>query len=255
MQEQTDRSIHQDVIFFIRYQGLKLVLWTSPIVLLISFWQNYLAYIGASSTDAMQQWLSHMLSDSQSWFAPPLVHIQLREILPSLVADLLFTAIAILAIDRCAYPQQKRSIGTLWGWALERGPALFAAQLLVDFIIGIGFLFLILPAVYLSGRLLLVTIEVMLQTPGQPVEAIKASWQHSKGQVASILGGYVVWVLLRYAFLIALLIPLHLMGSLDQPHTWVGWLNGSLRQALGMWLQIPTLIFLYRVRERVLQNG
>ncbi len=255
MSENIVRSIHQDVFFFIRTQGLRLVLWTSPVVLLISFWQNYLAYTGASSTEAMEQWLSHMLSNSQSWLAPPLVHIQLREILPSLVADLLFTAMVILGIDRCARPQPGASLGALWAWALERGPALFVAQLLADLIIGMGLLFFILPAVYLSGRLLLVSLEVMLETPGRPIESIKASWQHSKGQVTSILGGYVVWVLLRYVLLIAVLLALHVFAAVDQPHSLAGWLSGSFRQAMSMWLQIPTWIFLYRVRERALQHG
>ncbi len=240
-------GIHREVWHFLRHQGLYLIGVTSPVVLSISFWQNWLIATGQSH-DLMQQWLLSINADPVHWYKMPLLHIQLREILPAFVADLLFNALAILAIDRCAH-QRDISVRSLWKTAIESGPALFFSQILAQLAIFSGLLLLILPGIYLSGRLLLVSIEVMLDPQHVPLQALQRSWNLTAGRVWSLLGGYALWGILRMLLLGVIGVAFTLSSAISGGDQVTKIVIDIIRQCLGIWLYLPLLVYLYRVRS------
>ena len=88
-----------------------------------------------------------------------------------------------------------RSVGTLIAAAVMLLPFYFLASLLSGIMVGIGFLLLIVPGLYLIGRVALVGPHIAATGERNPVAAITRSFELTKGNGWAVLGLLIlVWI-------------------------------------------------------------
>lgn len=100
------------------------------------------------------------------------------------------TAAVILYLDHALGGQYLAPVAA-WKKALAFVLPLAGLQLLVTLVISVGFVFLIVPGVYLGVRLALSSYYLVLDR--QPIiTAMTSSWRGSKGYGWTLLGGYLL---------------------------------------------------------------
>ena len=88
-----------------------------------------------------------------------------------------------------------RSVGTLIGAALLLLPFYFVASLLTGIMVGFGFVLLIIPGLYLIGRVALVGSHVAAAGERNPIAAITRSFELTRGNGWAVLGMLIlVWI-------------------------------------------------------------
>ena len=84
---------------------------------------------------------------------------------------------------------------------IRRLPALFVAAVLSLLAISVGLLFLVLPGIYLAGKLTLAGPAIVIDGYG-PIEGLRYGWNAATGQLVSVLGllavGFVAFVLVAF---------------------------------------------------------
>ncbi|HEX5420486.1 MAG TPA: hypothetical protein VFY39_10845 [Gammaproteobacteria bacterium] len=104
---------------------------------------------------------------------------------------------AIIACIDAAARGENLAFGPALKLGLRRGAVLFAAVILVSLAIGVGYLLLIVPGVYLTIMLIFTMIAAVAERTG-PVESLKYSWRLVRGHwwrtagvtgVVTIIGG------------------------------------------------------------------
>ncbi|NNM51950.1 MAG: hypothetical protein HKM02_06965 [Pseudomonadales bacterium] len=242
-------SIHQEVWHFFRTQAWKLIGLTLPVVVVISLWLSYLTYAGWDNWTYVQGWLDYIKMHPGDLAHAPAFHVNLAETMPSLIAQLLFDVLAVLGIDRLVRGTEQSTL-KLWQLALERGPRLFVAQLLSGLLVILGLMAFLIPGAYLSGRYLLVSVEAPLSDKS-PLQSMADSWSHTQGRAWVLLGGYMLWSVVRGLGTLAV----SGLGYAMSEHSVGGMLMMTLTHAVNMWLGIPVLIYLYRARLTALSAG
>lgn len=91
-------------------------------------------------------------------------------------------AILLLALDRGG------TVGAIIAAALVLLPFYFLASLGSGLIIVLGFVALVVPGLYLLGRLVLTAPVVVAENQRNPIAAIARSWELSKGNGWAVLG-------------------------------------------------------------------
>ena len=214
-------SVHADVIYFLRTQALRLLVYVMPVVVPVALWEGW------------------ALAHTPAWSST-----QARVLLPSLIGSLLYTGLAVGAIDALGREEKPR-LAVLWATALHRGPYLFAVQVLMGLACFGAALPLIVPGFYVAGRLLLVQVDAPLSQAGVR-EMLRTSWQRSRGHAWELILGYLMWMLLPLVVGVATQSLIQL--SVSTP-TMLTWLLYSLSYALSSALNLPAWIFLYRQRS------
>jgi hypothetical protein len=113
---------------------------------------------------------------------------------PWLLLEGLFTMIGVLAMLRLVFAR-----GTTVGDALVQGlmltPFYFLASIICGLMIGLGFILLIVPGVYLIGRLIPIPAVLVAENRRNPFDAIRRTFALTKGRG---------WVIVGLVFVVAI---------------------------------------------------
>ncbi|HEV7313280.1 hypothetical protein [Sphingopyxis sp.] len=120
-----------------------------------------------------------------------------RQMIPGQVVIALCTLIGTAGILRLWLSRSGISVGEALTFALMVFPTMLAIQILCGIAIGFGFILLIVPGLYLIGRLSLVAPAVADRGIYNPFEAIRTSWALTQGNG---------WAIFFFLFLVALVI-------------------------------------------------
>ncbi len=213
------RSTNAEVIYFFRTQALRLLYYVLPVLVPAALWDGWLLAQGAMRSS-----------------------MQTRVILPSLIVSLLFTGLAVGAIDALARGQTPQ-LGILWKKALHRGPYLFAVQTLMLLGAFLAALPLILPGLYVAGRLVGAQVDAPLSQAGVG-QMLRASWQRSRGHAWALITGYLSWMI--PAVLVGWATQWLIRHHVPAAQTTLAWMMYSASYMLTLWLNLLPWIFLYR---------
>lgn len=120
-----------------------------------------------------------------------------RQTIPGQIVVALSTMIGTVAILRLWLSRTGVSVGEALTFGLMLFPTMFAAQILSGFAIGFGFVLLIVPGLYLIGRLALVAPAIADRSIYNPFAAIRTSWDLTRDNG---------WAVFFFLFLVALVI-------------------------------------------------
>lgn len=120
-----------------------------------------------------------------------------RQMIPGQVVVALCTIVGTMAILRLWLSRTGISVGEALTFGLMLFPTMLAVQILSGIMIGFGFILLIVPGLYLIGRLALVSAAIADRTIYNPFEAIRASWDLTRNNG---------WAVFFFLFLVALVI-------------------------------------------------
>jgi membrane-anchored glycerophosphoryl diester phosphodiesterase (GDPDase) len=120
-----------------------------------------------------------------------------RQMIPGQVVIALATMIGSVAILRLWLSRTGVSVGEALTFGLMLFPTMLAAQILSGIGIGIGFILLIIPGLYLIGRLALVAPAIADRAIYNPIEAIRTSWDLTRNNG---------WAVFFFLFLVNLVI-------------------------------------------------
>ena len=120
-----------------------------------------------------------------------------RQMIPGQVVIALATMIGSVAILRLWLSRTGVSVGEALTFGLMLFPTMLVAQILSGIGIGIGFILLIIPGLYLIGRLALVAPAIADRAIYNPIEAIRTSWDLTRNNG---------WAVFFFLFLVNLVI-------------------------------------------------
>ena len=113
------------------------------------------------------------------------------------------SAIGVIAIYLLLIETPRLTVAAALRRALVLVPGYFAVSMIVVFAAGFGFLFLIVPGLYLLARLVCAGPVVATESPNAPLTALQRAWTLSRGRAWSILlmlaGVYLVASILSVA--------------------------------------------------------
>jgi len=124
------------------------------------------------------------------------------QMLPYQVVVALFAIVGTLAIQRLWLSRAATSVGEALSFALRLLPTLIVLQILVGLILGLGFLLLIIPGLYLVGRLALISPIIADRGVYNPLDAIAQSWAMTRGNG---------WAIFFFLFLVTVVLVIVLM--------------------------------------------
>ena len=119
------------------------------------------------------------------------------QMMPYQIGVALCAGIGTIAILRLWLSRSGTSVGEALTFALMLLPTMIAVQILSGFMLGIGFLLLIIPGFYLIGRLALVAPSVADRGLYNPIEAIRTSWTLTRNNG---------WAIFFFLFLVTIVI-------------------------------------------------
>ena len=128
------------------------------------------------------------------------------QMLPYQLTVAVFAVVGTVAILRLWLSRTATSVGEALAFAARMIPTLIGLQILTGLIVGIGFVLLIIPGLYLIGRLALVSPLVADRGIGNPVEAIRTSWDMTRDN------GWAIFFFLLLVTIVIVIIMLILMG-------------------------------------------
>ena len=126
-----------------------------------------------------------------------LFQTSMREMLPYQLAVAIVSAVGGIAILRLWLARTGTSVGDALGFAAMLVPTMIVVQILLGLALGIGFLLLIVPGLYLWGRLALVSPAIADSGIRNPIAALQESWQLTRGNG---------WRLFLFLFLVTIVI-------------------------------------------------
>lgn len=135
--------------------------------------------------------LEQMVAAFQTYFSANLIWIVLAG---------LFAAFAAATVLVVLTGQGQPTVGQAMGRALALTPSFYLFSILANIAIGIGFVFLIAPGIYLLGRLALGKVHMAAEGRMNPIWAFGASWHTTKGS------GWRIAFVLVLIFVIGLII-------------------------------------------------
>jgi hypothetical protein len=122
--------------------------------------------------------LTQMLSDMAPWF----------------FLLVILSTIGNLAIYRLVLHQERPTVGQALSMALTLFIPFFVASILSGLAIFFGFLFLIIPGVYLAIKFLLAGPAIAAEDIKNPIAALQRSWALTKGNSLYIFGFYFILI-------------------------------------------------------------
>lgn len=134
-----------------------------------------------------------------------------RTVAPGLLLSSLVSIIGNLAIWRLLLAEGGTSLGGALSLSLTLFVSYIAASIISGFAIGLGFILLIVPGLYLACRLGLIGPAMMAEKIMNPVTAITASWNYTRNNGLIILLFFVILVIVGS---IAIIIAGAIFGAL-----------------------------------------
>lgn len=107
---------------------------------------------------------------------------------PWIALSTLLNLLGVVAIYLLLLPGPRLTVGSAVARAIAILPFYFVLQLVVGLAWAIGFVLLIIPFLYLVGKLVLAAPILIAETPRAPFTAIERSWRLSAGRSWSITG-------------------------------------------------------------------
>lgn len=130
---------------------------------------------------------------------------------PWLVLGSIINAFGAIAIYRLLFAGEHLTVGQAIGGAVPLLPAYFILSVLVSLVLGAGFLALIIPFIYLLGRLTPSAPSLVAGGQHNPIAAIRDSWRLTSGKGWAVAGLIIVVAL---AGVIIAFVATALLGSL-----------------------------------------
>ena len=121
----------------------------------------------------------------------------MRQALPYQLIVAMIAAVGGVGILRLWLARSGTSVSEALGFALKMLPTMIGVQILAGLAMLVGFVLLIIPALYLMGRLALVSAFVADRNIANPVTAISESWSLTKDNG---------WRIFFFLFLVGLVI-------------------------------------------------
>jgi len=162
-----------------------------------------------------------------------------RQFLPYQLAVALFAIVGTLAILRLWLSRNATSVGEALAFAGRMIPTLIGLQILTGLILALGFVLLIIPGLYLIGRLALVSPLVADRGIGNPVEAIRTSWDMTRDNGWAI---FFFLLLVTIAIAIIMLILSGVVSVITGTGPGIGHIvSGFVESALGVVATMVTI--------------
>lgn len=120
-----------------------------------------------------------------------------RQVLPYQLGAALLALIGTIGVLRLWLSRSGTSVGEALTFAATLLPTMIAVQILTGLMIGAGVLLLIVPGLYLVGRLAVVPAVVADRGNYNPIEAIRTSWELTRNNG---------WAIFFFLFLVTLVI-------------------------------------------------
>lgn len=120
-----------------------------------------------------------------------------RQVLPYQLGVALFALIGTIGILRLWLSRSGTSVGEALTFAAMLFPTMVAVQFLTGVMLALGFLLLIVPGLYLVGRLALVSAVVADRGIYNPIEAIRTSWALTRNNG---------WAIFFFLFLVTIVV-------------------------------------------------
>ena len=124
------------------------------------------------------------------------------QILPYQLAVALFALVGTLAILRLWLARSATSVGEALSFSLVHLLTMIALQIVLGIMLGVAFLLLVIPCLYLIGRLALVSPIIADRGTFNPIEAIGESWRMTRGNG---------WAIFFFLFLVTVVLVVVLM--------------------------------------------
>lgn len=132
-----------------------------------------------------------------------------RQMIPGQIVVALTTMIGTVAILRLWLSRSGVSVGEALTFGLMLFPTMLVAQILSVIAIGIGVILLIIPGLYLVGRLALVAPAIADRAIYNPIDAIRTSWELTRNN------GWAVFFFLLLVALVIFIVALIIGGVLS----------------------------------------
>lgn len=149
-----------------------------------------------------------------------------------MLLSMLLNLVGIIAIYLLLLPGPRLTVGSAVVRALAILPFYWVLQLIVGLAWAIGFVLLIVPFLYLIGKLVLAAPILIAETPRSPFQAIERSWRLSTGRSWSITGLVVLVYAAALVFSMAVRIGVGIVVLLTLGREGVGGLLLSILQGL-----------------------
>jgi hypothetical protein len=107
---------------------------------------------------------------------------------PWLLLSSLITMLGVVAIYLVLLATPRLTVGAALTRALPILPFYLVLTIVLNLVIGAGFLLLIIPGLLLLGKLVLASPILVVETPRAPLTAFQRSWDYSKGRMLVISG-------------------------------------------------------------------
>ncbi|MBL0915312.1 MAG: glycerophosphoryl diester phosphodiesterase membrane domain-containing protein, partial [Sphingopyxis sp.] len=139
----------------------------------------------------------------------------LLQALPYQLAVAIFAIVGSLAILRLWLSRSATSVGEALGFGVRLLPTMIALQIVTGVMLGLGFLLLIIPGLYLIGRLALVSPTIADRGIVNPIDAIAESWRLTRDNG---------WAIFFFLFLVMLVVFIVMMvvGAIVGPGAGAG---------------------------------
>ncbi|CAA9524125.1 MAG: hypothetical protein AVDCRST_MAG23-291 [uncultured Sphingosinicella sp.] len=111
-----------------------------------------------------------------------------RENLPWIVLAQLVNLLGGIAVYKLLFDQREGTVGTAIGGALPILPMYFIMTVISSMAIGMGLVFLLLPGIYLLGRLVIAGAAMVAEGHRSPIAPIRSSWNHTRRRGWAVAG-------------------------------------------------------------------
>lgn len=132
-----------------------------------------------------------------------------RQMIPGQIVVALCTMVGTVAILRLWLARTGVSVGEALTFGFMLFPTMLAVQILSGIAIGIGMILLIVPGLYLVGRLALVAPAIADRAIYNPIEAIRTSWELTRNN------GWAIFFFLLLVGLVIFIVALIVGGVLS----------------------------------------
>lgn len=127
-----------------------------------------------------------------------------RQMIPGQIVIALSTMVGTAAILRLWLARTGVSVGEALTFGFMLFPTMLVAQILTGIAIGIGIILLIVPGLYLVGRLALVAPAIADRAIYNPIDAIRTSWELTRNNGWSVF--FFLLLVAIVIFIVALII-------------------------------------------------
>ncbi len=111
-----------------------------------------------------------------------------RENLPWIVLAQLVNLLGGIAIYKLLFDRHGSTVGGAIGGALPILPMYFIMTVISSMAIGIGFALLLLPGIYLLGRLVIAGAAMVAEGHRSPIAPIRSAWNHTRRRGWAVAG-------------------------------------------------------------------